>query len=243
MEPGDCNWDLFIAHGSADKTVAESLYSLLARDARVFLDSKCLKPGDDWDRELSRAQRSARITVVLVSPATDRAYYEREEIAAAIAMARENDQRHRVVPVYLDAGNGHATDIPYGLRLKLGLTAGVNRDLTSVAGQLLGLLERPQSEVPTPASQVTPPGPPAPAGPQYDTGAIRKLLTAALSDESLGELCMDHFPVVYDQFSTAMPKNQKIQRLIEHCARHLEFARLLELIRQTNPAAFAAYSG
>ena len=58
MEHTDYTWDFFIAHAGADKASAEALYSLVASNARVFLDSKCLKPGDDWDRELTRAQRS-----------------------------------------------------------------------------------------------------------------------------------------------------------------------------------------
>src|ERR1035438_5499827 len=61
------------------------------------------RAGADWDLELAHAQKDALISVVLVSAKSDQAYYEREEIAAAIALARVDD-RHRVVPVFLELG-------------------------------------------------------------------------------------------------------------------------------------------
>jgi hypothetical protein len=117
-------WDLFLAHSSSDAEAAEQLYNCLTQrtwqPVRVFLDSRSLKLGDDWDLALAEAQRKSRVTVVLVSPQTQSAYYQREEVAAAISMAREAGSRHRVVPLFLgDAGR--QTTIPYGLRLKHGL--------------------------------------------------------------------------------------------------------------------------
>jgi len=102
MPEATTNWDFFLAHAGADLPAAEQLYVLLQPRARVFLDKHCLLLGDDWDQELAAAQRGSRITVVLVSSRTEIAYYEREEIAAAIDLARRNKQAHRVVPVYLD---------------------------------------------------------------------------------------------------------------------------------------------
>jgi hypothetical protein len=241
MEHTEHTWDFFIAHAGGHKASAEALYSLIANKARVFLDSKCLKPGDDWGRELTRAQRGSQITVVLVSSTTDKAYYEREEIAAALAMSRENEEGHRVVPVYMDASVARNTNIPYGLRLKHGLSVGDNGDLAPIANQLLSLLQQLRIGVP---SREKPESINAPrAGAEQNTSAIRQLLTTALSDEELGQLCMDHFPKVYEQFSTGMSKSQKIQRLLEHSSRHREIQKLLDLVRQANPAAFAAYDG
>jgi hypothetical protein len=131
------SWDFFLAHAAADGPAAKELFDLLSPSCRVFLDSECLLPGDDWDLILRRAQCSSRITVVLLSRRSEKSYYQREEIAAAIAMARDDNARHRVVPVYLD-DREFENDVPYGLRLKHSLS--VNR-----CGGMLGIAERLQS--------------------------------------------------------------------------------------------------
>lgn len=79
------SYDFFLAHAGPDAATAERLYDLLARKTRVFLDSKSIDLGEDWDRLLAEAQRRSRATVVLVSAHTDAASYQREEIATAIA--------------------------------------------------------------------------------------------------------------------------------------------------------------
>lgn len=140
MTTPESQWDFFLAHAGPDLPRAEELYDRLADRARVFLDSRCLLLGDDWDTSLAAAQRASRITVVLVSSRTDEAYYEREEIAAALAMARKAREKHRVVPVFLDGQIGD--DVPYGLRLKHGLTISEGLSLADAATSLLELLER-----------------------------------------------------------------------------------------------------
>jgi hypothetical protein len=141
MATEDSQWDLFLAHAGADKEAAETLYDLLAERAKVFLDSRCLTYGDDWDEVLSIAQSSSLITVVLISSNTDRAYYQREEIASAIQMAREDKSKHRVVPVYLDEMNSE-TYVPYGLRLKHGISTPNVGGLEGVAEELSKLLRK-----------------------------------------------------------------------------------------------------
>jgi DNA-binding beta-propeller fold protein YncE len=133
-------WDFFIAHAGADKRAAEKLYDYLQPHSRVFLDSRRLKPGDDWDTELPAAQQKSLVTVVLISSKTQAAYYQREEIAAAIALTREDAEKHRVVPVFLDRKAGTNKEVPYGLRLKHGLTVSQNSPLKVVAETLINLL-------------------------------------------------------------------------------------------------------
>ena len=134
----DIEWDYFLAHASADVAAAEELYDYLGKERRVFLDSRCLILGDDWDAKLAGAQRRALISVVLISKNTASAYYQREEVAAAIALAREAGDRHRVVPLYLNVDPAHP-DVPYGLRLKHGISLGVDVDLARAAARLLDL--------------------------------------------------------------------------------------------------------
>jgi TIR domain-containing protein len=133
-------WDFFIAHAGSDGDIAEILFEYLAAGSRPFLDSKCLVLGDDWDLELARAQRLAKVTLVLVSSRTPSAYYEREELAAAIALARKKESKHRVVPIYLPGTSSSADEVPYGLRLKHGVSLHAASDLKSVAEKLLALV-------------------------------------------------------------------------------------------------------
>jgi TIR domain-containing protein len=140
MPPERYNWHFFIAHAGADKRTAEELYNHVKPKSRVFLDSRNLMLGDDWDTELRKAQQKSLVTVVLISSKTEAAYYQREEIAAAIALARENAEKHRVVPVFLSRQAQNNNSVPYGLRLKHGLTVSRQLSLKAVGERLLDLL-------------------------------------------------------------------------------------------------------
>jgi hypothetical protein len=133
-------FDFFIAHAGADLDSAEELYQLLGARSTVFLDSRTLLPGDDWDVELTHAQRRSRVSVVLVSSKSGAAYYQREEVAAAIAMAREDSTTHRVVPVYVDDILNR--EVPYGLRIKHALSLSRDGGWPGVAQRLFDLLAK-----------------------------------------------------------------------------------------------------
>jgi hypothetical protein len=135
----DVRWDFFIAHAGRDTEAAEGLYRLLAPRSRPFLDTQCLRPGEDWDRAIPTAQRTSAVTVVLLSAQTDRAYYQREEVASAIDLARRGGGTHTVVPVYLDQNAWEAHDVPYGLRLLTSLSV-PSLGMGGVADRLLELL-------------------------------------------------------------------------------------------------------
>jgi hypothetical protein len=140
-------WDIFIAHAGADLDAAKLLFRLLDSHARVFLDTERLRLGDNWDEELAKAQQRSRVTVVLVSSRTDGAYYQREEIAAAISLARSGTEKsHRVVPLYLEPAVANAGILPYGLRLKHGLHLSVDLNLELAATKLLDLLSTTDPE-------------------------------------------------------------------------------------------------
>jgi WD40 repeat protein len=138
-------YDFFIAYAGPDRQAAEQLSDLLQERSVPFLDCRVLQFGDDWDRELALAQRQSGITVVLISSRTGDAFYEREEIAAAIALARRDPQGHRVVPVYLDT----SAEVPYGLRLKHSMHVSATYPLEAVAGELLKLVpvEQPRRKI------------------------------------------------------------------------------------------------
>ncbi len=135
-------WDFFIAYPKKDPAPAGELYELLAGASRVFLDARCLELGDNWDQALPAAQRASAVSVVLISANTDNAYYQREEIAAAIDLARQPGSAHRVVPLYLEAAAEAAPEVPYGLRLKHGLRLSDDFSMADAAERLLALAAR-----------------------------------------------------------------------------------------------------
>ena len=84
-------------------------------------------------------------------------------------------------------------------------------------------------------------GPSNEASPEHDTAAIRRLLFDAFSDEELMTFCFDHFQSIYQDFVSGMSKSEKIQRLLDYCARHGQFERLLDLVREQNPYQYGRY--
>jgi hypothetical protein len=133
---GKRTWDFFVAHASADRELAEGLYELLSPQFRVFLDSRSLVPGDDWDQAIAKAQTESAISLILVSSNTENAYYQREEVASAIDMARNDRDQHRVVPIYVGGREAVANNLPYGLRLKHGISLIAPDGLPEIAEQL-----------------------------------------------------------------------------------------------------------
>ena len=131
----ETRWHFFIAYARDDQEVALHLYERLTKTSDVFLDLKSLQLGDDWDVVLPTEQRASLVTVVLISSKTPKAYYQREEIASAIELARKGDS-HRVVPVYLDADAVESASVPYGLKLKHGITLAKGITVDDVAQEL-----------------------------------------------------------------------------------------------------------
>jgi hypothetical protein len=128
-------WDVFVAYPSHERVAADEFYQYLVDGgASVFLDHVVLKLGDPWAARLAEAQNAARITVVLVSRASGPAFYQRDEIARGIGLARKGT--HRVVPVYLD----DEADPPYGLLALHAARVSEAGGLAPIAAQVLALL-------------------------------------------------------------------------------------------------------
>lgn len=132
------SYDFFLAHAGPDDAQAEQLYDLLSAKGTVFLDTKSVRPGDVWDQIIAEAQSNSRVTVVLVSANTNEAFYQQEEIATAIRMARKDSTKHRVVPVYVDTDPSDR--VPYGLSRLQGFNVSGDITLQQVAERLLTLL-------------------------------------------------------------------------------------------------------
>lgn len=145
------DWDFFIAHASAteDTRAAEILYDALDPHCQVFMDTRRLLPGDAWDDALPKAQRRARMSVILISRNTKKSWYKRDEIATAVALARDDLTKHRVVPVYLDGQPQESEGIPYGLRRLVSLDVRNDGGLDGVGASLRRLLQETATSNPT----------------------------------------------------------------------------------------------
>ena len=132
-------WDFFLAHAGADLEAARKLKRELEPPAEVFLDADDISLGQNWDRVLAEALRSSLIHIIIVSPNTEEAYYQCEEIAVAIQMAREDPHTRRVVPLDLSS-QGVPKSVPYGLKTRHGLTVADEKDLASAKERLLQTL-------------------------------------------------------------------------------------------------------
>ncbi len=136
--------DIFLAHAGPDTAPAKALHAALkALGRQPFLDAIDLLPGDDWDLLLPRALHAAQACVILIGGTFDAAHYLRDEVATAIALARADATRHRVIPVYLHGAPTRVDQVPYGLRVKnyldwpaLGGATGVAVKLNDLFGAL-----------------------------------------------------------------------------------------------------------
>jgi len=166
------SYDFFLAHAGPDAAQAERLYDLLSAKGTIFLDTKSVRLGDAWDNAIAEAQRSSRVTVVLVSAGTDAAFYQQEEIATAIDMARMDSTKHRVVPVYL--GTFPSNRVPYGLRRLQGLKVSGAITLQQVAERLLTLLREAGARTPESAGGPIHPSPNGGKGPATVSSMLDK---------------------------------------------------------------------
>lgn len=136
----DYQYDFFLAHAGPDTQIAEQLFDLLSPAAQVFLDSRSLILGDEWDLAIPAAQMQSRVTIVLVTTNSPAAFYERDEIRAAISLARSRGGKHRVVPIFESNDCLRTEGAHYGLRLKHGITLSPHVTLLDAATKLLSLL-------------------------------------------------------------------------------------------------------
>jgi hypothetical protein len=134
-------WDVFIAHSSGDAEIAIRLYDLLKDRIKVFLDLFCISPGDDWDTILKAAVVDSCIAVFIISPRSESAFYEREEIAISLSQSRKEPGDHKTIPLFVDGMQPSDNRVPYGFRIKQGLLLESYTELDQIAGQLVKLAD------------------------------------------------------------------------------------------------------
>ena len=93
--------DIFIAYAGPDHAEAGALHDAIEERGLVpWLDKRRLVPGDRWDEVINHAADEARLFAVIISARWSANWYTSDELARAIARARERDLR--IVPVLLD---------------------------------------------------------------------------------------------------------------------------------------------
>ena len=75
----------------------------------------------------------------------------------------------------------------------------------------------------------------------YNRRAVRKLIEESFDGEELNTFCHDHFPEVYDQFTSVQTKSARVRALIDHVRRKGLFAKLVAEVENANPNKFKAF--
>jgi hypothetical protein len=70
--------------------------------------------------------------------------------------------------------------------------------------------------------------------------SLRLRITQAFTDTDLRDVCLEHFPPVYDAFTVGMTKPQMIQILLDHCMRRGLGSVLLDALEQERPGLVGA---
>lgn len=66
----------------------------------------------------------------------------------------------------------------------------------------------------------------------------RKFLQEFFNDDELTVFCFDYFPQVYNEFTTGMPKTQKVLMLISYSQRRERFKELLAALERERPSVY-----
>ena len=66
----------------------------------------------------------------------------------------------------------------------------------------------------------------------------RKFLQEFFSDEELTNFCFDYFPQVYNDFTTGMPKSQKVRMVVENSQRRGRIEELLAALERERPKSY-----
>lgn len=253
---------LFFSYAHEDEELRDELAKHLRILERQGIISawydRDITAGMEWANAIDDNLNTADIILLLVSPdfiASDYCY----DLEMKRAMERHEAGEAIVIPVILRKTNW--TSAPFSKLQALPKNAKPVKSWTDQDEAFTFISEQIQKvaqmlanrPAPSPAP-ATPPvlgrstpvsavsGPAAPAAvASYNTGAIRRLLTAAYDDFGFDILCTDNFPEVSAQFSRGMSLAEKIQRLIVYCQQHLAFPHLLDLVKQERPAMYEQF--
>src|SRR5215510_6456302 len=132
------HYDFFIAYATPDRQQARQLsWSLQDESCKVFLDTQGITLGVPWPTQLRDALETSHVILVLVSSHTAEAFYEQEEIARAIELARQHPRSHTVIPILLEKLPHGVASLPYGTGILQAKDATRSGGLERVAAELV----------------------------------------------------------------------------------------------------------
>lgn len=229
----ELKYDVFISYSYNDKEWVHDwlLPKLKEAGLSVWIDFEELRSGTPLITAIEQAITKSRTILIILTPAYLNSQWSDFE-STLIQTLDPTMRQRRVIPLMLQP-----CEIPSRIRT-LAYSDFTRSD--QIDFQLNILLASIGTEETSPPA--TPSIKSTPLAVDYNLKAIRQLLMSALVDEELTTLCYDHFYSVYEEFSTGMLKEQKIQRLIEYCERHAQLDRLLSIIKQLNPAQYSRFA-
>jgi competence ComEA-like helix-hairpin-helix protein len=72
---------------------------------------------------------------------------------------------------------------------------------------------------------------------------IRRFLIETFDDEELTNLCFDHFPEVFQNFTAVTTLGRKALQLVDYCRRRERVPELLDILRRERPDSFRKVFG
>lgn len=211
------SYDWFLVHANADKPRIRPIYeALTAAGVTVFLDEVSLLPGDVWPKEIPKAQKNSKGSLLCLSKNADAAWFLQEEVQDAIRLHRQSE--HRLFPILLEAD----AQIPYGLNIlqavrlyDVGLPTLVQQVVT-MTGKLTAL--------PTPAPVSRP-----------STAQVVNAWTKLMPSMRKGILFLDFPEAAAHLAENRSPYEQAID-LVNWASLQGVFDRLVAAIRREGPA-------
>jgi hypothetical protein len=95
-------FDVFLSHHSGDKPWVIALKSALtARGVSVWLDRDEIRPGDRFVDALEQGLESSRAVAIIVSPASLRSRWAKDEYQRALVLSNSQSRELRIVPCLL----------------------------------------------------------------------------------------------------------------------------------------------
>lgn len=102
---------VFISYAHADSEIAIKLQNeFAAAGLTCWRDERCIRTGDDFAVEITRAIRDCKLFVLLLSPASNSSDYVHKEVAIAYHFGRQ------IIPVLIDETDLSDEILPYVVR-------------------------------------------------------------------------------------------------------------------------------
>ncbi len=248
---------LFLCYARLDQPKVEQLYKSLSEAMfKPWMDKHDILPGEQWNTAIRKAIRRSDFFLACLSVnSVSRRGVIQKELKQALDIWNEKlEDDIYLIPVRLEE-----CEVPESLsrfqwvdvfepdgwtKLLKAIQAGVERQSSADLGASQAL---PQSGLTGASAQSLSELSPPPQSKslslhkESNPAAFRQLVVEALSDSDLQTLCFDHFPEVYDRFTSSMTRDAKILQLLDHCKRRDLWGELADGVRELNPVRYRQF--